>query len=367
MSKYKSVLKVLPVLLVLVFITPHVSLAETEVSTSSIDVNIDSTVFSPVSIRLNTEIYDISESVINQSHLQQCYGSSDTPLFNSYKRTLTPLIPIALTINETGSWCDSNYTWTSAIYSKPIANAGVDMSELNVSRVNSDFYAVNGLSYYFGCKSNCTNNVKNHVHIVTGANDNDSLGPMQVLRRYIETQHGISYSCGATVVDLMSWQDNVNYFFHNQGDKFSSPTAWNRNHEIQNAYELVALMAVGHNTGISFMSAGSSKGAAGSYWNSAGSVYNYCSDITSESNLQILKSYVDEWYANTVQKVSAGEQFNLAGKINNTGGEVRSLMQQMGIDISNYASELGHKQTYPLLAVLNYMSLEKLYTSGDLQ
>lgn len=369
MSKSKTLYRLSSVLLVVLLslFTTFISLAETEANTSSIDVNIDSTVFSPVSVRLNTEIYNMSKNVINQEHLQQCYGDSNTPLFNSYKRTITPLVPMALTLVETGSWCDTRYTWSSAIYSKPIANAKVDMSELSVNRVNSDFYAANGLYYYFGCKSNCTNNGRNHVHIVTGANDNDSLGPLQVLRRYVEQQQGIVYSCGAVVTDLMSWQDNLNYFFHNQSEKFASTKAWNKNHEIQNTYELVALMAVGHNTGTSFMSASGPSGTAGSKWYNAKSVYDYCSALTSDSSLQVLHSYVDSWYADIVSKASAGEQFRLAGQISNTGGEVQSLMQQMGINITDYASSLGHKQTYPILAVLNYMSLEKLYTSGNMQ
>ena len=90
------------------------------------DINIDEAIFGEVSTRLNTEIYEEAEAVINDDHLMEFEG--DSRLFKSYKDTLTPLVPLALSINETGTWMSTKYTWTPAIYSRLLAEAGVDLS-----------------------------------------------------------------------------------------------------------------------------------------------------------------------------------------------------------------------------------------------
>lgn len=148
-------------------------------------------------------------------------------------------------------WSDTRYTWSSAIYSKLLNSAGVDMGRVKIEQVDTDTYVINGLCSYYGCGTNCTADVNSHYHTI-GYNDCDSLGPLQILRHYVEGNNYITYDCGNVVLDLMSWDDNVQYFAHTQSKRFLDTENWNSGYTISNTYELVALMAVAHNTGTAF-------------------------------------------------------------------------------------------------------------------
>ncbi len=322
------------------------------------DILIDDMLFNNTQIRLNTEIYDITKNIYNEEHLIEEYGDPSTKLAQSYLQNMTPIIPIAMTINETGMWSDTRYTWSSAIYSKLLDSAGVDMDRVKIEQVDTDTYVINGLCSYYGCGTKCAADVDSHYHTI-GYNDCDSLGPLQILRHYVEGDNYITYDCGNVVLDLMSWDDNVQYFAHTQSKRFLDVENWNSGYIISNTYELVALMAVAHNTGTAFLN---SKNDAGSLWRNSDAVYAYCKLLGDPHSTSVMTKYVDSWWNDVIEAQKNGESFTLLGQ---TSTDVHNqILSEIGVNKSEYASSFGHKQYYPLKAVLNYLCLERLYYSG---
>lgn len=322
---------------------------------------IDESVFSTNSVRLNTEIYDIASKVINSEHSSKCFSYSDTNLAMSYKEHVNPLIPLALSVCETGMWMDTKYTWSSAVYSNLFESAGVNMQSLSVDKVNTDTYIANGLTYCLGCGPNCTANQSSHYH-GAGANDNDSLGPLQILRRYVESSKGyIVFDCGEQCADLMDWKDNVQYVYHIQGNAFCSLNNWNREYEIKNSYQLMVLMAIAHNTGTAYLNTSGGDCAAGSAWKSADSVYKFSEAMTNTFAMVGLKQYINDWYETV--KTAEGGEFILPGQW--TTAELDKVLHTIGLGKSAYSYGFQHKQYYPVKALLNYMALEKLYFAGE--
>lgn len=319
---------------------------------------IDSMLFNNTQVRLNTEIYDITNGIYNEEHIVQDFGTPNTNLARSYLENINPVIPISTTVNETGAWADTRYTWSSAIYSKLLRGAGVDLNRLHIEQVNVDTYVVNGLCTYYGCGTNCTADVASHYHTI-GQNDCDSLGPLQILRHYVEGNNYISYDCGATVVDLMDWDDNVQYFTHTQSKLFMSEDNWNKNYIISSAPELVALMAVAHNTGTAFLS---NKNDAGSLWHNSSAVYDYCKVLGSQDAINVMSHYVDDWWVGVVEAQNNGNAFSFLGQ--GSTSMLDNILEEIGVNKSLYAKSFEHKQYYPLRAVLNYLCMERLYYSG---
>lgn len=320
-------------------------------------VCIDDSLFSYSQIRLNTEIYECASEIYCPEHICRDYGGATTELGISYLKYMDALMPLALVNCETGAWSDSRYTWTSAVYSRPLADKKVDLGNMSVSQVDTDMYLANGLAAYLGCGGNCGAVETEHYHTV-GLNDNDSLGPLQILRRYVEADKSIRYPCGEVTMDLMSWRDNVEYFTHKHSQAFMKRDNWNCSYSIHNEYELTALIAVAHNTGASYLSSMN----AGSLWKNSDSVYRYCEKLACDESVEALGRYVDDWWEDAKANQEDGRQFSLAGQ--SMTGKYDSLLVELGINKSDYANGWGHKQYYPLKAILNYMSLERLYYSG---
>lgn len=322
-------------------------------------VAINDTVFSATQIRLNMELYDTAAEIFNSKHIMSDYGEAETMLAKSFLNTVDPLVPLALTINETGMWMDTRYTWTSGIYSKLLSKSGVNMDRINTAQVNVDAYVVNGLCEYYGCGTNCTASKDKHYHTI-GNNDNDSLGPLQILRHYVEDKSVITYSCGESVIDLMSWEDNVVYFTHNQSRLFMASDNWNSAYKIQNTYELAALMGTAHNTGTAFLSNSTD---AGSLWNDPESVYAYCEAISTDEALKVVDKYVNNWWEDVLTAQESGTSFILLGQYPTS--TMNAILAEMGVDKTRYAKRFEHKQYYPLKAMLNYACLYKLYHSKE--
>jgi len=328
-------------------------------SAADYTINIDSNIFSETSVRLNREVYNISSDNFNKSRVMSGNSQFSSVLFNSYVQNVDPIIPIALTICETGSWMDTRYVWSSAIYAKPLLNSGADMDSISVERINADTYIVLGLVEYLGCGTNCTGG--QHYHYI-GKNDNDSLGPLQVLRRYIEPTNGVSYPNGTNVIDLMRWKDNVIFFEHNITSAIVKAGDWNNGIEISSPEYLTVLSGVIHNTGASFISAQSWNSSVASGWVNPKAIFQFAEDLTSEENLRILEEYIKEWYSNAKVIASNNEQFTLPGQA--SVSELDSVLSRIGVSKQNYANSFNHKQYYPVRALLNYMALKQLYTSG---
>ena len=337
---FKCITCLLVVVSVLILTCENGNAGDKVLLQTSKDINIDKE-FPQTVIRLNTQAYEIAESVINQEHLASEF-TIDTELGESYQHYLTPLMPLALATCETGLWNNSEYTWSPFVYSKLLCDK-VDMSQLNIEDVNEYYYVVNDLSYYLSFD----------------ANDYTSLGSLQILRDYVDEP--IKWKCGTSTYDLMSWEDNVAYVFHKQSSSFTKNNHWNKEHKLSNQYELMALIAVGHNTGQGYQVTSSGSNSGFSSWNSAQSIYNYCVHITNKDSMRIIDSFVDEWY------LSARESgdYSLPGNVSNTNVRFAKLLDDLGVVKSQYASNWGGKQMYPLKAVVNYVALEKLYTSGE--
>jgi hypothetical protein len=336
------------------------------------DINIDTSLFSEVCVRLNTQAYGIAANIITEEHFQQCIDKTSN-LSNSVKKVMSPLMPMAATMVEMGMGTDVKYLWSAAVYTKYIQKTGIDISSINISNVDTNFYINNKMEYVLNCGKNCTakDNFKSHVCILNTTNgsfrnDNDSLGPLQILRRYLELEGGkISYNCGAEIKDLLRWEDNVQYYFH----KDIIPIAkceWNKEYEIKSAYELVALLSVAHSTGSSYLNLRFLEGVPSTSWRNSQAIFDYCSYLTSEPAMSVWRKHVDSWWEDTKIKIKNGENFYLDGSMSWNSEELKQMMNEAGINVSlYYKSSYGHKFVYPIKVLLEYMSLEKLYHSGD--
>ncbi len=71
-------------------------------------------------------------------------------------------------------------------------------------------------------------------------------------------------------------------------------------------------------------------------------------------------------WEDTKIKIKNGENFYLDGSMSWNSEELKQMMNEAGINVSlYYKSSYGHKFVYPIKVLLEYMSLEKLYHSGD--
>lgn len=362
---------------------------------------IDEEVFGKDATRLNTEIYQVAVEYCSKAKMDKYFGKNTTPLVESVKQHIDPLIAVAITTAETPNYADRSITWTSAIYSKPLVSKGFgSWDKLHVQDVDSDFYLYNGLSSYFTCGSNCRRkDGALHMQCLGSArNDNDSLGPAQILRRYLYQASGCitAYNADNTIygitVDLMRWEDNVVWVLNNSLSKFRGITSgkYRAKYEIRNEYELLVLMAIAHNTGASFIQVAGSAYIS-PYWEDADGIWLYAKLLTTEGNIAYLKEkYIEPWYENIVlPSIREGRSFELPGNVFSDGdiNQVRSsaLLRELGfglIRISYVKSDdsepcsgwgsvdgcfnvLEHKQRYPLKSLVNYLALEKLYHSGE--
>ena len=363
------------------------------------EIYIDATVFPNETVRLNTEVYQIAASYCEAKKLERYFGKNMTALSVSVIRNMNPLIAVAITTAETPGYADRSITWTSAIYSKALAASGFcRWDKLSVQEVDSDFYLYHGLSEYFACGRNCQG-VDGTMHMVcTGVqrNDNDSLGPAQILRRYLYqaggciTAYNADNSVYGITTDLMRWEDNVVWVLNNSLSKFRSVSSSSSrgSYEVQNEYELLVLMAIAHNTGASYIKAAGSAYVS-PYWQDADGIWLYARLLTSPANIAYIKEhYIEPWYANVVlPSVQEGHSFELPGNAFSDGdvNQTRSsaLLQELGFDLEQITYEkskgevrsgwrstdgcfqvLEHKQRYPLKSLVNYLALERLYYSG---
>lgn len=366
------------------------------------DIAIDQGVFSSEVIRLNMEIYDIARTYCTQEKMTRYFGVNTSKLVESVKKYINPLIAVAVTTAETPNYADRRITWTSAVYTKPLAEKGfTSWGRLSVAEVDSDFYLYNGLSEYFTCGAHShTADGTLHVQAVGAArNDNDSLGPAQILRRYLYqaggciTARNADNSVFGVTTDLMRWEDNVVWVLNNALSKFRAiPSSSSRgSYVLQNEYELFVLMAIAHNTGASFLNS-RPDAYVSPYWVDADGVWCYARALTTEANIQFLReSYIEPWYRDIViPNICSGKGFALPGNVFSDGDQnqqnASKLLQELGFSLSRvaytktvngevtirngwasddgYFSVLEHKQRYPLKSLVNYLALEKLYYSG---
>ena len=341
------------------------------------EINIDRSLFDATSVRLNTEIYQVAASIINKEHIEQCFGNrAETNLSKSVKKYLNPLIPIALTVPEMGGTIDTKYTWSAAIYSGSLASANVDMDSLNVAAVDSLLFSDRELWNNLACGSNCTGTERdpNHVHVspVNGrsGNDNDSLGPLQILRSYISYAGGeVKYeNCGTSCVDLMRWDDSLEWFFHEWMSYFiPSGDSWANEIEISNPYMLVAMMGIGHNGGCNYLQG--RKEESYGRWSNKESAMEFCRVLSNEETIRVIRVEVDAWWEASKREIQNNSgRFNLILPGHWRDPMINRILERINIDFNGgqfwEVMDDPHKQMYPLMSIVNYMALEKLYYSG---
>ena len=371
------------------------------------DISIDTALFSEDSVRLNTEIFAVAQSIFNKEHVLECLGEPDCKFEEDFVEYLDPIMVLAITYPETGSMSDSRYTWCSGIYSKPLLEAGVDMSTLHVTDVTVDvFQNVPALKKYLYCGGGgygCTaSSAQYHVHYnttgtasdVQAYNDNDSLGPLQILRRYVEAAQGapyeyesspgnagITYKCGRKVTDLIQLEHSLVYNFHNHTGNFMYVQNNSElcDKSINNATHLAVMLGVSNNTGAGWLS--TSNAGVQPHWKSTAAIYDYTYTITQEKYMDSWQSIIDQWYVWYLDQLRQGKSPCLAGDSGyyrdysiEVDGNVYRCSQPYEIaeivcgirtmDIVGEQESVSPKVSYAVRMLLNYLALERLYYSG---
>lgn len=381
-------------------------------------INISTELFTDTCIRLNTEAYQISEEELD--NWRKTVTDEGGALYKGYVEYMNPLIPIATTVGEMGwaevpdkggmNMMDVSIMWTPVVYTKLINKfvQDFDWSTVSVDSVDTQFYLEKGINCVDDCGNNCNAERKSSGHNdywhkdnnQSSFTDNDSLGPLQILRRYLGIKNGkpgiIEYDSG-TVSDLLRWRDNNIYFYNNEGSSMKSDSqAVLYDKPINNTYQLVVLAAIAHNTGAGFLTTRSIEYRA-SYWKNPEAIYKYSFELTKPESIVVLREIVDNWYNEQVANDRKGENaFGLVGS-NYAEGQSgqrengRELLISLGMNEEDYLiysdkidqqvewgmyvfhyDEDGkkvvdldaHKSLYGLKTLLNYMCLEKLYQSG---
>lgn len=382
-------------------------------------IDISADIFTDTCIRLNTEAYQISKEELDK--WRDTVTDEGGALYKGYVEFMSPLIPIATTIGEMGwasvpvkggmNMMDVSIMWTPVVYTNLVECyiPDMDWSQVQVGDVDTAFYLDKGIDCVDDCGNNCNAEDESKGHGAywhdNGNNqssftDNDSLGPLQILRRYLGIGNDgapgqIVYASG-TVSDLLRWRDNSVYFYNNEGNKMKeSSNALLYDRAINNVYQLVVLTAIAHNTGGGFLVTSDSNYQP-SFWKNADAIYNYSYNLTTDSSIVVLREIVDKWYEESVAGDEKGKNsFNLIGGEYAEGYPAqrqngRDLLMKLGMDEKDYliySSKMGqqvqwgmylfheengkrvvdldaHKSLYGLKTLLNYMCLEKLYQSG---
>lgn len=146
---------------------------------------INESIFSDISVRLNTQIYDYTDQIYNEMLTNYPeFNQSTTSLALCFDEYYNPLIPLALSVVEMGAHADTQYTWTPVIFSQDIIKALNDegivhgdyelqmyMSNLDVDSVNTDYL-----------RWLCLDKFLTEGSEYGSFNDKSSLGPLQILR-----------------------------------------------------------------------------------------------------------------------------------------------------------------------------------------
>lgn len=312
----------------------------------------DTSVFNATQIRINKAIYGQTAVIFSQEHFDSCYGDVNTPVFQSFKQYYDPLCVLSFSIAEWGGNSDLRYSFTPAIATRKLANAGVDMDRLNPLQVNSVYYASMGIDVW---------------------DTRRYWGPLQVNNSYMTSD--APYKCGYIPMDYYSWPEECQWTFHNKCNLVKS--AWNKNYEFKNSYSVIAHMSIAHNSGGNHIIDKNTTLDRNWYpWKSSQAVFDYVDFITSERNVNLILADADAYADKLLEQYRNG---SIKGGLYKSIGECRQLSLQMEIDWSRYvkAHWLGNMQPnttlagdalsnwekvmYPVQSIWNYRVLERLY------
>jgi len=385
----------------------------TEDSFSSLyigEISISAEIFTETAVRLNMEIYAETAATLTMFNTDKYFGGAEreSPLVTSLRENLSPMQVLCLAASESGNWSDRRYNWVPAVFSKGMTED--EMEGVHIWDVDSGFYIGKGLTEYFQCGSASENHIGNSgkckLHYSeegsSTRNDADSLGPMQVLRRYMQPDqenanfpdqfaYHLDIDLGGDgegretyrITDLMKWSDSIAWTINNFLGNVRDARGSQNENVLENEYEVMCLFAITHNTGQGFLS--SSDGPF-SGWASREAIYKFCKDVTSpEAIAYLMEEYVDPWYEDVVVKIAEGSSWNLPGNESLEGrGDgkdevMKELLRKVGASgISEESSRLDceywvganrgldsdHKFRYPVKTLLNYLALQRLYYSG---
>lgn len=325
---------------------------------------VNESIFSDISVRLNTQIYDYTDQIYNEMLTNYPeFNQSTTSLTLCFDEYYSPLIPLALSVVEMGAHADTQYTWTPVIFSQDIIKALNDegivhgdyelqmyMSDLDVDSVNTDYL-----------RWLCLDKFLTEGSEYGSFNDKSSLGPLQILRNG-ENVERVQKLLGCNL-DLITWEDSMKYFLCMQKQAFMSETSWLVNYHVRNKYEFIAMMAVNHNSGITYMVNRGQDGTAEN-WGTSKDVMDFIYYITTDDAIRGFQSMVDVWFDNGVEcRLQRGVEFPLCGQ--SSYNDIQRVLDEFGVNVhlESYSGAELEKRLYPIRAILNYMSLVKLYES----
>lgn len=316
------------------------------------NVSMSRDTFTEAQIRINTAILAQANVVFSSDHYNSCYTGIDTPIFNSFRQHFNGLCALSFSIAEWGGNGDLRYSFTPAIATKRLVNAGVDVESINPLQINTEYYISSG---------------------VTSFGDRTYLGPLQINKNYFSPT--ASYKCGYIPMDYYSWPEACQWTFHNKCEMIKS--AWNKNYVFKSSYAVIAHTAIAHNSGGTHLTSQSFQLDTNWYpWKNSQAVFDYVDCITSDDNIQIILNDADKYADNLLVQFRDGIA---KGALYKSIGECRLLTQSMNIDWSKYvkshwvgnmtstqqlsgdALKNWEKTMYPVQAIWNYRVLERLY------
>lgn len=316
------------------------------------ECNMDPTIFNSTQIKINKVIYGQAAIIFSEDHFNSCYGNVQTPIFNSFRKYYTPLCALSFCIAEWGGNADMRYSFTPAIATRKLVNAGVDMSTMNPLQVNSTYYAAMGANVWDTRKYK---------------------GPLQISNDYFTTT--AKYECGYIPMDYYSWPDECQWTFHNKCNLVKQ--AWNKEYVFKDSYSVIAHMSIAHNSGGNHLISRSLTLDRNWYpWLNADAIFNYVDFITQEGNVKIILDDADRYADSLIEKFKTDTE---SGAIYKSIGECRQLATQMGVDWTKYVKPKWYgnmtpnmplegdalrnweKVMYPIQSIWNYRVLERLY------
>lgn len=307
------------------------------------ECNMDHNIFDETQIRINKAIYGQAAIIFSEDHFDVCYGDINTPLFNSFKKYFTPLIPMAFSIAEWGGNGDLRYSFTPAIATKKLDNCGVILEFINPLEINSQTYLALGADVW---------------------DTRSYWGPLQINKSYLKSS--ASYKCGYIPMDYYSWPDACQWTFHNKCE--SIKRAYCKDRVFKNSEEVIAITSIAHNSGGTFIDSRTFNTDAEWYpWRNSESVWEYCDILTQDKNLQIIYEHADAYASELLEKYKNNTE---SGGLYLSISSSRELYNKMGINLNlylkdrysgNMTAKAWEKTMYPIQSIWNYRVLEKLY------
>lgn len=320
------------------------------------ECHMDETIFNKTQIRINKAIYGQAAVIFSEDHYNACYSDVNTPIFNSFKKYYTPLCALSFSIAEWGGKGDIRYSFTPAIATKRLVDAGVNLDYIDPLQVNTQYYASMGVNVWDTRKY---------------------WGPLQISNDYFNMSS--SYKCGYIPMDYYSWPDECQWTFHNKCNLIKQ--AWNKDYVFKDSYAVIAHTAIAHNSGGNHLTTQNFYLDRNWYpWKNSQAVFDYVDFITREDNIKIILEDADNYANSLIESFKNGTE---SGALYKSIGESRILVSKMNINWSLYVKPhwLGNmtsgailegdalrnweKVMYPVQSIWNYRVLEKLYGLVD--